>query len=311
MDPILTENLSRFSVFPILYPDIWDMYNKQRQAYWTEGEINFKEDLEDWKKLTKDEQHFIKMVLSFFANADGIVMENLCERFSSDVQIPEARLFYSFQNMMEGIHSITYAMFIETLISDDEEKRKLFKVTNIPSIQRKSEWALKWIKSTDSFADRLIAFACVEGIFFSSSFASIFWVKERGLMPGLTFSNELISRDERLHCDFAILLHSKLLFPSENILQIVQEAVEIEINFVQESLPTSLIGINEKVMSDYVKFVADFLLIQLNQKKIYHIKNPLPFMDRICFSSKTNFFEKKVSNYQSSTEYSNELIFDF
>lgn len=311
MEPILN-NDNRFTVFPIKYHDIWELYNKQRAAIWTESEIDFSTDLQYWNKLTNDEQHFIKYVLAFFATADGIVMENLCERFSNDVQIPEARLFYSFQNMMEGIHSITYAMFIETLITDDEEKKKLFNaIENIPSIHKKGEWAIKWIKSCNSFADRLVAFACVEGIFFSSSFASIYWLKERGLMPGFTFSNELISRDERLHVEFAVLLHSKLLQPSLNIQEIVKEAVQIEIDFVKESLPVSLIGINETVMCDYVKYVADFLLSQFNEKNIYNLKNPLPFMDRICFSSKTNFFEKKVSNYQSNVHFGNDLIFDF
>jgi ribonucleoside-diphosphate reductase subunit M2 len=288
-------------MFPIKYEDIWSMYQKQVDCFWRPEEIDLSKDLSHWDALDKDEQYFISMILAFFAASDGIVLENLAQRFMSDVQISEARAFYGFQIAMENIHSNTYSNLIETYIKDKEEKSKLFNaISNYPCIKKKSDWAQKWIHDNrSSFATRLVAFACVEGIFFSGAFCSIFWLKKRGLMPGLTFSNELISRDEALHCEFAILLYSKLIkkMDKNRIHDIIKEAVEIEIEFICEALPCRLIGMNSQLMTQYIKFVADRLSVQLGYKKIYNVINPFDFMEMISIESKTNFFERRNDSY--------------
>ena len=301
LEPLLTPDENRFVMFPIKYEDIWSMYQKQVDCFWRPEEIDLSKDLSHWDALDKDEQYFISMILAFFAASDGIVLENLAQRFMSDVQVSEARAFYGFQIAMENIHSNTYSNLIETYIKDKEEKSKLFNaISNYPCIKKKSDWAQKWIHDNrSSFATRLVAFACVEGIFFSGAFCSIFWLKKRGLMPGLTFSNELISRDEALHCEFAILLYSKLIkkMDKNRIHDIIKEAVEIEIEFICEALPCRLIGMNSILMTQYIKFVADRLSVQLGYKKIYNVTNPFDFMELISLQNKVNFFEKRVSDY--------------
>ena len=303
---ILQENKDRFVMFPLKYHDIWDMYKQAEMSFWTAEEIDLAQDLTDWnEKLNADEKHFIKMVLAFFAASDGIVNENLAENFLKEVQYPEAKSFYGFQIAMENVHSETYSLLIDTYIKDSAEKDRLFHaIDNFPSIMKKAEWALKWI-SSESFAERLIAFAAVEGIFFSGSFCSIFWLKKRGLMPGLTFSNELISRDEGLHCQFATLLHNRYITDKvspERIQEIICSAVEIEKEFITESLPVSLIGMNSKLMEQYIQFTADFWLQALGCKKVYNVENPFDFMDMISLQGKTNFFEKRVAEYQKVSD---------
>lgn len=303
---ILEENPNRFVVFPIKYNNIWEMYKTAEHSFWTAEEIDLVQDMTDWEdKLNDDERYYIKNVLAFFAASDGIVNENLAENFLKEVQYPEAKFFYGFQVMMENIHSETYSLLIDTYIKNDEEKTHLFNaIETIPSVKKKADWALKWIES-DSFAERLIAFAAVEGIFFSGSFCSIFWLKKRGLMPGLTFSNELISRDEGLHCQFATLLHNKYItnkVSEERITQIITEAVEIEKEFVTDSLPVALIGMNDKLMQQYIEFVADFWLVELGCSKVYNSENPFDFMDMISLQGKTNFFEKRNSDYQKASD---------
>ena len=300
-EPLLAPDDNRFVTFPIKYNDIWDMYKKQVDCFWRAEEIDLTKDLAYWETLEQGERHFISMILAFFAASDGIVLENLASRFMSDVQVSEARAFYGFQIAMENVHSETYSLLIETYIKDKEEKHKLFNaIENFPCIKKKSDWAQKWIHDNrSSFATRLVAFACVEGIFFSGAFCSIYWLKKRGLMPGLTFSNELISRDEALHCEFAVLLYSKLVkkIDKARIHEIIKEAVEIETEFICEALPCKLIGMNSDLMTQYIKFVADRLVVQLGYKKIYNITNPFDFMELISLEGKTNFFERKVSEY--------------
>ena len=301
-EPLLKPNPKRFVLFPIKYNEVWLMYKKAEASFWTAGEVDLSKDTNDWEiKLNKDEKIFITRILAFFAASDGIVNENLVERFSNDVQIPEARCFYGFQIMMENIHSEMYSLLIDTYVKDSDEKDFLFNaIENIPCIRKKADWALRWIKSNKSFAERLVAFAVVEGIFFSGSFAAIFWLKKRGLMPGLAFSNELISRDEGLHCDFACLLFNLLhRRPTEQrIIDIITEAVIIEKEFLTDALPVRLIGMNDLLMCQYIEFVADRLLVQLGCGKHYNVENPFDFMDLISLQGKTNFFEKRVSEYQ-------------
>ena len=301
VEPLLIPDDNRFVMFPIKYDDIWQMYKKQVDCFWRAEEIDLSKDFSHWESLTKEEQYFISMILAFFAASDGIVLENLASRFMNDVQVSEARAFYGFQIAMENVHSETYSLLIETYIKDKEEKYKLFNaIDNFPCIKKKSDWAQKWIHDNrSSFATRLVAFACVEGIFFSGAFCSIYWLKKRGLMPGLTFSNELISRDEALHCEFAILLYSKLLkkIDKTRIHEIIKEAVEIETEFICNALPCRLIGMNSDMMSQYIKFVADRLSVQLGYKKIYDVPNPFDFMELISLEGKTNFFERTVSEY--------------
>lgn len=306
MEHILQENKDRFVMFPLKYHDIWEMYKQAEHSFWTAEEIDLAQDLTDWnEKLNADEKHFIKMVLAFFAASDGIVNENLAENFLKEVQYPEAKSFYGFQIAMENVHSETYSLLIDTYIKDSAEKDRLFHaIDNFPSIMKKAEWALKWINS-ESFAERLIAFAAVEGIFFSGSFCSIFWLKKRGLMPGLAFSNELISRDEGLHCQFATLLHNRYVqnkVSPDRIQEIITSAVEIEKEFITESLPVSLIGMNSKLMEQYIQFTADFWLQALGCQKVYNVENPFDFMDMISLQGKTNFFEKRVAEYQKVSD---------
>ena len=302
MEPLLAENPNRFVLFPIQNDEVWQYYKKSQASFWTAEEIDLSQDQKDWNNLNDNERHFIKHVLAFFAASDGIVNENLAVNFMQEVQMPEARCFYGFQIMMENIHSETYSLLIDTYIKDPKEKDYLFNaLETVPAVQKKGEWAIKWINS-DNFAERLIAFAAVEGIFFSGSFCSIFWLKKRGLMPGLTFSNELISRDEGLHCDFACLLYSFLenkLSP-ERVQGIIADAVRIEQEFVTEALPVSLIGMNARTMSQYIEFVADRLLVSLGCAKLYNAANPFDFMEMISVQGKTNFFEKKVAEYQKA-----------
>jgi ribonucleoside-diphosphate reductase subunit M2 len=301
IEPLLSADDNRFVMFPIKHNDIWEMYKKQVDCFWRAEEIDLTKDLKDWDSLTHDERFFISMILAFFAASDGIVLENLAMRFMNDVQVSEARAFYGFQIAMENIHSETYSLLIETYIKNSEEKNKLFNaIEYFPSIKKKSDWAQKWIHDNrSSFATRLIAFACVEGIFFSGAFCSIFWIKKRGLLPGLTFSNELISRDEALHCEFAVLLYSKLLkkMNKARVHEIIKEAVEIEIEFICEALPCRLIGMNSQMMTQYIQFVADRLCVQLGYEKIYNVTNPCDFMELISLESKANFFEKRVDSY--------------
>lgn len=304
-EPILQENPNRFVLFPIKYNSIWQAYKKAEASFWTAEEVDLGKDLHDWEhKLNKDERYFISHVLAFFAASDGIVNENLVERFSGEVGIPEAKCFYGFQIMMENIHAETYSLLIETYIKDSKEASYLFNaIFNIPCIQKKAKWALRWISDEQStFAERLVAFAAVEGVFFSGSFASIFWLKKRGLMPGLTFSNELISRDEGMHTDFACLLFSHLQNrPSARIVErIITEAVEIEQEYFRDALPVSLLGMNAGLMNQYVEFVADRLLLSLGHKRVYNVTNPFDFMENISLAGKTNFFEKRVSDYQKA-----------
>ena len=302
MEPLLAENPNRFVLFPIQNDEVWQYYKKSQASFWTAEEIDLSQDQKDWNNLNDNERHFIKHVLAFFAASDGIVNENLAVNFMQEVQMPEARCFYGFQIMMENIHSETYSLLIDTYIKDPKEKDYLFNaLETVPAVQKKGEWALKWINS-DNFAERLIAFAAVEGIFFSGSFCSIFWLKKRGLMPGLTFSNELISRDEGLHCDFACLLYSYLQnkLSEERVQAIIADAVRIEQEFVTDALPVSLIGMNAKTMAQYIEFVADRLLVSLGCAKIYNATNPFDFMEMISVQGKTNFFEKRVAEYQKA-----------
>jgi ribonucleoside-diphosphate reductase subunit M2 len=311
---ILTDD-NRFVMFPIKDNGIWEMYKKSVDSFWRPEEIDLVKDLNHWKILNDDEKHFIKMILAFFASSDGIVLENLAVRFMSEVKLAEARAFYGFQIAMENIHSETYSLLIDTLIKDEEEKHKLFNsIDNFPCIKKKADWAEKWIGDKKSnFATRLVAFACVEGIFFSGAFCSIFWLKTRGLMDGVCFSNELISRDEALHTEFAILLYSRLIqkLSKKKIQEIVKNAVEIEIEFICEALPCRLIGMNATLMEQYIKFVADRLVVQLGSEKIYNVENPFSFMDLISVESKTNFFEKRVSEYALASKEKSDDIFEF
>ncbi|KAI4317735.1 hypothetical protein L6164_025582 [Bauhinia variegata] len=303
-EPILMEQTQRFCMFPIRYKQLWEMYKKAEASFWTAEEVDLSHDVQHWETLSDSEKHFITHVLAFFAASDGIVLENLAARFLNDVQIPEARAFYGFQIAMENIHSEMYSLLLETYIKDSREKHRLFNaIENLPCVAKKAEWALNWINSSDSFAERLVAFACIEGIFFSGSFCAIFWLKKRGLMPGLTFSNELISRDEGLHCDFACLLYSLLQrqLDSERVNSIVQKAVDIEIQFVCESLPCDLIGMNSTLMSQYIKFVADRLLVALGYQRNYNVENPFDWMEFISLQGKTNFFERRVGDYQKAS----------
>ncbi|XP_066910745.1 ribonucleoside-diphosphate reductase subunit M2 B-like [Clytia hemisphaerica] len=304
-EPLLRENPRRFVLFPIKYPDIWEMYKKAEASFWTAEEVDLAVDVKHWQeKLKPQERYFISHVLAFFAASDGIVNENLVECFSQEVQIPEARAFYGFQIAIENIHSEMYSLLIETLIEDPTERGNLFNaIETMPCIQKKAVWALKWInKERASYAERIIAFAAVEGIFFSGSFASIFWLKSRGVMPGLTFSNELISRDEGLHCDFACLMFKHLVNkPSEEkVKEIILDAVRIEQEFLTESLPCDLLGMNKGLMKTYIEFVADRLLLALGCSKIWHRENPFDFMENISLGRKANFFESRVSDYQKS-----------
>ncbi len=302
-EPILIENKDRFVLFPIKHKEIWEMYKKAEASFWTAEEIDLAPDMNDWQnKLNDDERYFIKNVLAFFAASDGIVNENLAINFLNEVQYPEARCFYGYQIMIENIHSETYSLLIDTYIKDPIEKDKLFHaIETVPAVQKKAEWAIKWI-GNGTFAERLIAFAAVEGIFFSGSFCSIFWLKKRGLMPGLSFSNELISRDEGLHCDFACLLYGQLenKLPESQVKEIIINAVAIEKEFVSESLPVKLIGMNADLMCQYIEFVADRLLLALGCAKAYNANNPFDFMELISLQGKTNFFEKRVAEYQKS-----------
>ncbi|KAL2509019.1 Ribonucleoside-diphosphate reductase small chain A [Forsythia ovata] len=304
VEPILMEQSQRFCMFPIRYPQLWEMYKKAEASFWTAEEVDLSQDVQQWEALSKSEKHFISHVLAFFAASDGIVLENLAARFLNDVQIPEARAFYGFQMAMENIHSEMYSLLLETYIKDSEEKNRLFNaIEDIPCIAQKAKWALHWIKSSSSFAERLVAFACVEGIFFSGSFCSVFWLKKRGLMPGLTFSNELISRDEGLHCDFACLLYSTLRnqLHLQKVHLIVHEAVEIETQFVCDALPCALIGMNSELMSQYIKFVADHLLVALGYERKYNVENPFDWMEFISLQGKSNFFERRVGDYQKAS----------
>ena len=309
-EPLLQENKDRFVIFPIEHHDIWEWYEKCEASFGTAEEIDLHSDLNDWSaKLNDDERYFIKHILAFFAASDGIVNENLAENFVNEVQYSEAKFFYGFQIMMENIHSETYSLLIDTYVKDDKEKDQLFKaIETFPAIKKKADWALKWIES-DSFAERLIAFAGVEGIFFSGSFCSIFWLKKRGLMPGLTFSNELISRDEGVHCDFAVHLHNNHIInkvPKERIREILIDALNIEREFITESLPVSLIGMNSKLMTQYLEFVTDRLLDQFECEKEFNVTNPFDFMDMINLQGKTNFFEKRVAEYQKAGVLNND-----
>lgn len=302
-EPILKENKDRFVLFPIQHPDIWEFYKKAEASFWTAEEIDLGQDLKDWEQLNDGERHFISHVLAFFAASDGIVNENLAENFLSEVQYTEAKFFYGFQVAIENIHSETYSLLIDTYIKDNKQKDYLFNaIENLECVKQKAEWALRWIDN-GSFVERLIAFAAVEGIFFSGSFCSIFWLKKRGLMPGLSFSNELISRDEGLHCDFACHLYTNHVvnqLPKETVLEIIKDAVEIEKVFVQDAIPVKLIGMNADLMCQYIEFVADRLLLSLGCEKIYNAENPFDFMELISLQGKTNFFEKRVSEYQKS-----------
>lgn len=302
-EPILKENKDRFVLFPIKHANMWEMYKKAEASFWTAEEIDLAPDLTDWaNKLNDDERHFIKHVLAFFAASDGIVNENLAINFLNEVQYPEARCFYGFQIMIENIHSETYSLLIDTYISDPVEKDHLFHaIDTVPAVGNKAAWALRWI-TNGSFPERLVAFAAVEGIFFSGSFCSIFWLKKRGLMPGLSFSNELISRDEGLHCDFACLIYSELKnkLPQQQVIEIITSAVIIEKDFVTDALPVKLIGMNADLMCQYIEFVADRLLVALGCPKVYNATNPFDFMELISLQGKTNFFEKRVAEYQKS-----------
>ena len=300
-EPLLAPDDKRFVMFPIKHDDIWKMYKTQIDCFWRAEEIDLTKDITHWETLNADEKYFISMILAFFAASDGIVLENLATRFMSEVQISEARAFYGFQIAMENIHSQTYSLLIESYIKNDEEKHKLFNaIEHFPCIKKKSDWAQKWIHDNrSSFATRLVAFACVEGIFFSGSFCSIFWLKKRGLMPGLTFSNELISRDEALHCEFAVLLYSKLVkkLSKAKIHEIIKDAVDIESEFICDALPCRLIGMNSDMMTQYIKYVADRLSVQLGYDKIYNVTNPFDFMELISLESKTSFFERRNDAY--------------
>jgi ribonucleoside-diphosphate reductase subunit M2 len=314
-EPLLTPDDNRFVMFPIQYQDIWDMYKKQVDCFWRAEEIDLSKDLNDWNILTTDERLFISKILAFFAASDGIVLENLGSRFMNEVQVSEARAFYAFQIAMETIHSQCYSLLIDSYIKDPEEKQSLFRgMDNFPCIKKKADWAQKWISDKrSSFSSRLIAFACVEGIMFSGAFCSIFWLKKRGLMPGLTFSNELISRDEALHTEFAILLYKKLnkKTSKNKVYEIIKEAVDIETEFICEALPCRLIGMNSDMMTQYIQFVADRLIVQLGYDKIYNTSNPFSWMELISIEQKVSFFEAKVSQYALANKTKTDDIFDF
>jgi ribonucleoside-diphosphate reductase subunit M2 len=300
-EPMLQDNEDRFSIFPVKHVEVWRMYKQAVASFWNAEEIDLSTDLRDWVNLTESEQHFISHVLAFFAASDGIVLENLGLRFLKDVQMPEARAFYGFQLAMENIHSETYGLLLETYIKDSVQRKHLMRaIHTVPTVGRKAQWALRWIQSSECFAERLIAFACVEGIFFSGSFCAIFWLKKRGLMRGLTFSNELISRDEGLHCDFACLLYSMLKHPlePERLQEIVKDAVEIEKEFVCDALSCALVGMNADLMSEYIEYVADRLMVQLGVDKVWNTANPFDWMESISLIGKTNFFEARVGEYQ-------------
>jgi ribonucleoside-diphosphate reductase subunit M2 len=313
-EPLLTEDDSRYVMFPIKDQEVWDMYKKQVDCFWRAEEVDLSKDMAHWETLNADERHFVSMILAFFAASDGIVLENIGARFMNEVQLAEARAFYGFQIAMENIHSQMYSQLIETYITDREQKHKLFNaLENFDCIKKKADWARKWIgDNRSSFATRLVAFACVEGIFFSGAFCSIFWLKKRGLMPGLTFSNELISRDEALHTEFAVLLHNKLIRKcnKNKVYDIIKEAVEIEKTFITEALPCRLIGMNADLMKQYIEFIADRLCVQLGFDKIYQSSNPFDFMELISVESKTNFFEKRVSEYALADKTKRDDIFD-
>jgi len=314
-DPLLLADDTRFVMFPIKENDVWEMYKRQVDCFWRAEEVDLSKDLNDWKSLSSDEQKFIKMVLAFFAASDGLVLENLAVRFMGDVQLSEARAFYGFQIAMENIHSEMYSLLIDTYIQDSNEKMTLFNATqNYPCIQKKADWAKKWLgDNRSSFAARLVAFAAIEGIFFSASFASIYWIKKRGLMPGLTFSNELISRDEALHTEFAVLLYTKLQkkLNKKRIYEIIQDAVEIEKEFITEAIPCRMIGMNSTLMKQYIEFVADRLVVQLGYDKIYNSQNPFDFMELISVESKVNFFERTNSEYALANKTVDDDVFEF
>jgi ribonucleoside-diphosphate reductase beta chain len=311
---LLKPNKKRFVLFPIVYNDIYQLYKKAESAFWTANEIDLSKDMNDWEKLNSDEQHFIKNIIGFFAGSDGIIMENLACRFMNDIQIPEARAFYSYQIFNESIHSETYSLLIDTYIKDTEEKERIFNsIENIPSVSKKASWAYKWIQNKEvNFATRLIAFAIVEGVFFSGSFCAIYWIKKRGLLPGLTFSNELISKDEGMHCEFATLLYSKIKNRiNENIVEnIFKEAVEIEKEFITDSIPCHMIGMNASLMKEYIEFVSDRLLLQLGYNKIWNTQNPFEWMELISLRPKSNFFELRVGEYSKSNISENSTNFD-
>jgi ribonucleoside-diphosphate reductase beta chain len=311
---LLAENPNRYVMFPIQDQSIWSMYKKQVECFWRAEEVDLSKDLTSWATLNSDEQYFIKMIIAFFAASDGIVVENLGMRFMSEVQLSEARAFYGFQIAMENIHSEMYSLLIDTYIKETDEKQKLFEaLNNFPCIRKKADWAIKWINDKrSSFATRLLAFACVEGIFFSGAFCSIYWLKKRGKMPGLTFSNELISRDEALHTEFAVLLYRKLTkkLPKKKVVEIIREAVEIEQEFICEALPCRLVSMNSKLMSQYIEFVADRLIVQIGHEKIYNATNPFDFMEMISIEGKTNFFEKRVGEYALATKTKDSTVFD-
>ena len=312
--PLLTENPNRYVMFPLQDQEIWQHYKKMEDCFWRTEEIDLSKDLTHWNKLNDNEKHFIKMILAFFAASDGIVLENLGQRFMSEVQLPEARAAYGFQLMMENIHSETYSLLIDTYIKNEDEKLKLFRaIDNFECIKKKADWAIKWINDKrSSFATRLIAFACVEGLFFSGAFCSIYWLKKRGLMPGLTFSNELISRDEGMHTDYAVCLFHKLTRKPKKskVHDLFKEAVAIEKEFICDALPCKLIGMNKELMSQYIEFVADRLLVQLGYPKLFDVSCPFDFMEMISLEGKTNFFEKRVGDYSLSSGNKTETNFD-
>ena len=314
-EPILQEDGNRYVLFPVEHEDVYEMYKKATDSFWRVDEVDLSKDAKSWEQLSTDEKYFIKMILAFFAASDGIVVENLGARFMNDVQISEARAFYAFQIAMETIHSEMYSLLIEKYVTDREEKDKLFGALNeFDCIKKKGDWAIKWIQDKrSSFASRLVAFACVEGIFFSGAFCSIYWLKNRGLMPGLTFSNELISRDEALHTEFAVLLYSKLVkkLDKKRVFDIIKEAVDIEKEFIINALPCRLVGMNNELMSQYIEFVADRLSVQLGYDKIYNTVNPFSFMEMISMEGKTNFFEKRVGEYSLANKKNDDEIFDF
>ena len=314
-EPLLTPNDKRFVMFPIEDQNIWDMYKKQVDCFWRAEEIDLSKDFSHWETLNADEKHFISMILAFFAASDGIVLENLGLRFMTEVQLAEARAIYGFQIAMENIHSQTYSLLIDTYIKNQEDKMHLFNaIEHFPCIRKKSDWAQKWIgDNRSSFATRLVAFACVEGIFFSGAFCSIFWLKKRGLMPGLTFSNQLISRDEALHTECAVLLYNKFVkkMSKARIFEIIKEAVEIETEFICNALPCRMIGMNSQLMTQYIQFVADRLSLQLGYDKIYNVGNPFDFMELISIEGKTNFFESRVAEYSLATKTVDDNTFEF
>ena len=314
VEPLLVEDENRYVMFPIQDQSIWEMYKKQVDCFWRAEEIDLSKDHASWETLNDDEKFFIKMVIAFFAASDGIVLENLGVRFMTEVQLAEARAFYGFQIAMENIHSEVYSLLIDSYVKEEKEKEVLFHaIENYPCIKKKADWAIKWINDKrSSFATRLVAFACVEGIFFSGAFCSIYWLKKRGKMPGLTFSNELISRDEALHTEFAVLLYSKLVkkLPKKKIVEMIEEAVEIEKEFICDALPCRLISMNSKLMSQYIEFVADRLIVQLGYEKIYNATCPFDFMEQISVEGKTNFFEKRVGEYELANKDKDETTFD-